>query len=104
MPKFGRRSKKNLDSCDLDIQAVLNEAIKYYDFSVLCGERGEEEQTKAFKGGFSKVQYPNSRHNKKPSQAVDIAPYPIDWADLERFHYLAGLVIGIAQETAGEFR
>lgn len=27
-----------------------------------------------------------------PSNAVDIAPYPIDWNDRERFTYLAGHV------------
>jgi len=25
-----------------------------------------------------------------PSDAVDVAPYPIDWNDKERFYYFAG--------------
>ena len=36
------------------------------------------------------------RHNAKPSRAVDVAPYPIDWNDRERFHLFAGFVLGIA--------
>ena len=28
--------------------------------------------------------------------AVDIAPHPIDWEDIKRFTYLAGIVVGIA--------
>ena len=31
------------------------------------------------------MKYPHSAHNKKPARAVDIAPYPIDWANLARF-------------------
>ena len=49
MPKFGRNSKKNLVSCHSDIRKVLNEAIKYYDFSVICGYRPEHLQNKAYK-------------------------------------------------------
>jgi hypothetical protein len=32
-----------------------------------------------------------------PAEAVDAAPYPIDWKDRERFSYFAGVVLGIAQ-------
>jgi len=35
-------------------------------------------------------------HNHHPSLAVDVAPYPIDWENTNRFFYLAGLVEGIA--------
>ena len=27
---------------------------------------------------------------------VDVAPYPIDWEDLDRFRYFAGYVMGVA--------
>ena len=86
MPKFSNASKQRLATCHPDLQAVCNELIKQYDFSVLCGRRGEKEQNEAYKKGTSNVRFPNSAHNKTPSLAVDIAPYPIDWDNLSRFN------------------
>ena len=96
MPKFGKRSKERLATCDERLQKVFNEVINYVDCSVLEGHRGEREQNKYFAEGKSKVQYPLGRHNAKPSRAVDVVPYPIDWNDRERFHLFAGFVLGIA--------
>lgn len=98
MPKFGRRSRERLATCDKDLQMVFNEVIKYVDCSVLCGTRGKEEQNKAFEEGRSKVKYPNGRHNASPSYAVDVTPYPIDWEDRERQTLFAGFVLGIANQ------
>ena len=97
MPRFGSRSRKNLDTCHPDLQKVSNEVIKHVDCSIICGQRGKEDQNKAFKDGRSKVKYPNGRHNANPSKAVDVAPYPIDWDNLERFTLFAGFVLGIAK-------
>ncbi len=96
MPKFGQRSTLQLDTCHPDIKTILNEAIKIIDFSVICGTRGKEEQTIAFKSGKSKLEYPKSKHNESPSMAVDIVPYPVDWNNVSRFKYLAGHIEGIA--------
>jgi len=76
----------------------MNRAIKLYDFSVLCGFRNEADQDFAYDNGFSKLKWPNSKHNSKPSRAVDIAPYPINWNDSVRFTELAIVVKGIASE------
>ena len=96
MPKFGKRSKERLATCDERLQKVFNEVINYVDCSVLEGHRGEERQEKLFKDGKTKVHYPNGRHNANPSRAVDVVPYPVDWDDRERFHLFAGFVLGIA--------
>ena len=72
MPRFGKTSKRRLATCHEDLQEILNEVIKYFDCSVLCGHRGEADQNKAYESGHSKVKWPNGRHNKKPSIAVDI--------------------------------
>lgn len=85
MPKFSKTSEARLSTCHPDLQTVCRELIKQYDFSVLEGHRGEKAQNAAFERGNSHVRYPNSAHNKMPSLAVDIAPYPIDWGDLGRF-------------------
>lgn len=96
MPKFSQKSLDRLQTCDERLQRVLKIAIRHYDFSVLDGHRGRERQNQAFMKGHSKVEWPNSRHNKIPSLAVDIAPYPIDWEDIDRFKELGRLVLAIA--------
>jgi len=94
--KFGRTSKKRLETCDERLQSLFNEVVKVFDCSILVGHRGEEDQNKAYKEGNSQVKWPKGKHNKKPSSAVDVAPYPIDWEDRERFSYFAGFVKGVA--------
>ena len=96
MPRFGRRSRKNLETCNEDLQELFNEVIKYFDCTVIQGHRGKEEQNKYFDEGKSKVKYPNGRHNANPSNAVDVVPYPIDWKDTDRMYYFAGFVKGVA--------
>ena len=97
MAKFGKTSKSKLLTCHEDLQTVFNEVIKYVDCSILEGHRSGERQDKLFEEGKTKVKYPNGRHNASPSRAVDVAPYPIDWDDRERFHLFAGFVLGIAR-------
>ena len=96
MPRFGKKSRERLATCDERLQRVFNEVINYVDCSVLEGHRGEERQEKLFKEGKTKVHYPDGRHNASPSRAVDVVPYPVDWDDRERFHLFAGFVLGIA--------
>ncbi len=96
MPHFSKRSNDKLETCHEDIVRVMRTVIQWYDFSIICGVRSEEAQTEAFESGFSTVQYPNSKHNATPpmlSNAIDIAPYPINWSDVRRFDILAGMVM-----------
>lgn len=96
MPKFGRASKQHLATCHTDIRKVCEQLIKTYDFSVTCGHRGKADQDAAFKKGNSKVRFPNSPHNKLPSLAVDIVPYPADWNDIGRFKEMAAAFFAVA--------
>ncbi len=100
MPQFGKRSKERLETCHPRLQELFNEVVKNYDCSILQGTRSKEEQDKFFREGKSKVQYPNSKHNSTPSMAVDVAPYPIDWNNTNRFYHFAGYVNGVA-DTMG---
>lgn len=75
---------------------LFNHVVHGFDCSILCGHRDKTDQEAAFVAKRSKVLWPNSKHNKKPSMAVDVAPYPIDWDDKERFIRFAGYVQGIA--------
>ena len=82
MPSFSKTSLKRLETCHTHLQLIANEAIKYTDFSIVTGERTKEEQDDLFYRGFSKVKYPNSKHNTSPSLAVDIAPYYAEYGVL----------------------
>jgi len=97
MPKFSETSKQRLETCNQDLQTLFNQVINHFDCTILCGHRGENEQNEYYAAGRSKVKWPNGKHNKTPSMAVDVAPYPIDWADRERMHMFAGFVLGMAQ-------
>ena len=104
MPRFGSRSRRRLDTCHPDLQRLFNKVVVNFDCSVLCGHRNEEDQNKAYDQGRSKVKYPNGRHNATPSNAVEVAPYPIDWEDRDRFNLFAGYVLGIAQSMGLDIR
>ena len=104
MPRFGKKSKERLSTCDEKLQKVFNEVIKKVDCSVLEGHRGERKQEQYFTEGKSKVRFPFGRHNSNPSRAVDVVPYPIDWDDRERFNLFAGYVLGIAEGLGIEIR
>lgn len=98
MPKFSQRSLGRLNTCDEKLQRLFNEVVKFYDCTILCGHRNEQDQNEAYRSGMSQVRWPNSKHNSNPSVAVDVVPYPIDWNDKVRFYHFAGFVLGIAKE------
>lgn len=104
MPVFSRNSLNKLVTCDPKLQQVFAAAIRVYDFTVLHGIRSEEEQNQLFAEGKSKLQYPKSKHNSRPSKAIDVAPYPVDFNDTKRFYYLAGVVKGIAASLGIKIR
>lgn len=98
MPSFSIDSITKLRSCHRDLQVIFFDVIETFDCTVLEGFRGEEAQNKAFADGKSKLKWPNGNHNKNPSMAIDVSPYPIDWKDKERFIFFAGYVLGIARK------
>ncbi len=116
--RFGKKSLKNLSTCHMDIQLILREVIKYYDFSVISGIRTTAEQKQLFKDGKSKLDGVNkkSKHQgrKDSSQvivsfAVDLMPYKKGTnafsgkkKDLARFYFLMGLVKATAMRLLEE--
>jgi peptidoglycan L-alanyl-D-glutamate endopeptidase CwlK len=97
MPNFSSASIKKLKTAHTDLVVLFSTIIKTVDCTILCGYRDEEEQNAAVSAGNSKLKWPQSNHNKNPSLAVDVAPYPVDWANLMRFYWFGGYVLGIAQ-------
>ena len=104
MPQYSEQSKQKLEQAHEDLQKVFNEVIKHFDCTILKGYRGEKEQNDAYKKGNSKLKYPRSKHNKIPSLAVDVAPYPINWGDTNRMRYFAGFVVGIGKSMGIDIR
>lgn len=97
MLKFNSASQHKLFTCHQDLQTLFREVIKYFDCSVLEGFRNESDQNKAFFEGKSKLKWPDGNHNKNPSMAVDVAPYPVDWNNIKRMYWFGGFVLGIAK-------
>jgi peptidoglycan L-alanyl-D-glutamate endopeptidase CwlK len=96
MPEFSKTSLNRLDTCHSDLQLIFSEVVRLMDCSVLEGHRDEDRQTMLFQTLFSKVEWPNGKHNTTPSMAVDVAPYPILWEDEGRFAFFAGWVFCVA--------
>lgn len=96
MNVYSKTSEEHLSTCHFDLRRLFREVLKIMDHSILCGHREKEEQDKAFQEGNSKLSWPRSKHNQDPSLAVDAMPYPVDWQDVERTFYFAGIVKGIA--------
>lgn len=97
MFSYGQASLKRKAECSPQLQAVLDAAIKCsaIDFSLVCGYRDELNQTRAFEDEKSNARWLESPHNYKPSFAVDVYPYPVDWEDERPFNYIGGLITGI---------
>lgn len=104
MPRYSDQSKARLAECHSDLQVLFGEVIKGFDCSIITGHRGREAQNRMVELGRSQVRWPDGRHNSLPSEAVDAAPYPIDWKDRERFHLFAGFVLGVAARLRAEGR
>lgn len=98
MPKFSPESSARLAECHEDLQELFGEVIKSFDCQVTKGYRGPVEQHAAFTSGKSKLDWPKSLHNRQPSAAIDVYPYPIDFQDIKRFYYFAGFVLGVADQ------
>jgi peptidoglycan L-alanyl-D-glutamate endopeptidase CwlK len=92
--RFSKKSSDQLKTCHPDLQRLFEEVLKICDCSILEGYRTPEDQFIKFNLGRSKVKH--GKHNFKPSLAVDVAPYPIDWENIEAFYYFGGLVKGLA--------
>lgn len=108
MPNYSNRSKSRLMTCHPSIIVIMNEVIKTFDVTILCGWRGEVDQNRAYPK-YSKVKYPDSKHNhilddKPTSLAIDCIPYDsnkgsiVSWSDSESFALMAGYILCTAEK------
>jgi hypothetical protein len=89
---LGKTSTERLATCHPQLIDIITDTAKgvdhgdlayagIFDITVLCGHRGEAEQRKAVADKASKTPWPRSKHNRMPSDAVDVVPYPVRWKD-----------------------
>lgn len=111
------KGRAMLEECNQGIRRVFEVVTKAVDTTVLTGHRSDADQAEKFAKGLSKTPPGKSKHNRKPSAAIDAAPFPIDWAEmpkadangkisraeavkwaktLARFYYFGGFVKGVA--------
>lgn len=105
---FGKRSAANLDTVDPELQEIMHDALAtgIMDFSIIEGHRGKAEQNRYYDLGKSKVKWPDGKHNKISSDAVDAAPWinrKISW---NKFHccVLAGIILACAAKRGIKLR
>jgi peptidoglycan LD-endopeptidase CwlK len=99
-----------LKECHRDLQKVAHEAIKTFDFTVICGHRSKAAQDKAVATGKSKAKWPTSKHNSTPSMAFDATPVPLNWNNIQSFHTMAKHMkaaakkVGVKIKWGGDFK
>lgn len=101
-------SLRKLRTAHEKLQQIAHAVDRVYPIQVICGERSENEQSKAFKEKKSKLKFPESKHNinqkegRFKSHAIDIVPDPdrnpatIDWSDKEEFEKMLLVVEQVA--------
>lgn len=108
MRTWGERSAKVLSELDPRWKRVLERTRdEVADISLIKGFRGQKEQNEAFERGNSKVRWPDGKHNRWPSIAVDLQPYPYppnDYKLIMALSYIAGRLVQIAVEEGLEVR
>lgn len=82
MPSFSKKSLYQLSTCHPDLQRLFNKVIETWDCTIIEGYRDQASQEAAFRSGKSDKHFPLGNHNKKPSIAVDVMPYPVNWNDV----------------------
>lgn len=104
---YGKRSMDRLKTCHPDLERVAQTAIRIspIDITIVCGLRDKAAQNEAFANGFSKKQWPNSKHNGvgpnyEESIALDFAPWihgTINWNDEGSFYVVGGIFLAAAK-------
>ncbi len=102
MPRFSSVSFTRLSTCHIDLQVLFFDIVRNFDCTILEGYRNKVDQEKAFDSGHSKLHYPHGNHNKTPSNAVDVTPYPIDFGNDKLAIWFGAYVLGVAQKLKDE--
>lgn len=110
MAEYSSSSLERLSTCHPDLIRLFNAVLKKVDHAILAGHRPEWQQNQFYRDGKTNARWPNSKHNKVPSHAVDAMPVPIKWDDAEGIKAFADIVketaleLGIAIRWGGNFK
>lgn len=108
MRKWGTKSKKVYGELHPILQHYLDRVLhEVADISLICGHRTQKEQNEAFDNNFSKLRWPHGKHNRLPSIAVDLQPYPMpenNFKLAQGLGYIVGRMIQMAAEDRIELR
>lgn len=103
--KFSNASQGRLDTCDKRLQDLFEAVIAAgHDCTIIEGHRNRETQDEYFRTGKSKLKWPDGKHCKIPSMAVDVMPYPIDWMNRAQHVAFAKVVFAKAEELGIKVR
>jgi peptidoglycan L-alanyl-D-glutamate endopeptidase CwlK len=99
---LSKKDRQKLIEADEKLQLLVFEVSSQMDIIVIETHRSVERQTELYAKGKTKVKH--SKHNFKPSRAIDIAPYykknnkmVIPWEDHRPFYFLGGLMMRSAK-------
>ena len=95
---LSKKSIQKLQTCHSDLIKLIEAVAETEKCAVICGFRGRYEQEKAYYEGKSKAKFGQSKHNLKPSMAVDVVPLPLNWEDIEAFEKLGEKIMAKAEE------
>ena len=95
---LSKTSIQKLEICHSDLKRLIYAVAKEEKCAVICGFRGRYEQEKAYMAGKSKAKWGQSKHNFKPSHAVDVVPVPLNWEDIPAFERLGEKIMAKAKE------
>lgn len=101
------KSLNRLKECHPDLIRLIMRVDQIYPCHVICGHRNEADQNKAFSEKKSQLKFPNSKHNSKPSRAVDVVSGDgkvIDWKDIKAFEVLCLTIESVAEEMEIKIR
>lgn len=82
MHQWSRHSREVRETLHPTLQVFCDEALKYFDLTLIEGWRGKQRQDALLKRKLTKTPFPQSRHNRIPSEAVDMTPY--GWWGVDR--------------------
>jgi peptidoglycan L-alanyl-D-glutamate endopeptidase CwlK len=112
---FSERSLNNLKGVHPKLVEIVNRALELSpcDFTVLEGVRSQARQDELWAQGRTKpgvivtwVQTSGTHGIQSDGygHAVDLAPYPIDWNDFNRFDQVANAMLAAATELGVKIR
>ena len=101
---LSKTSRQKLNTCHSDLIKLIEAVAETEKCAVICGFRGRHEQEKAYYEGKSKAKWGQSKHNLKPSHAVDVVPVPLNWEDIPAFEKLGEKIMAKADEMGIKIR